>query len=480
MKKQVLNFVRWSAMILLVAIGLTHIDAGAKVEAANLHQEGPTYIVQSGDTLNSIALRFGVSPDELQSVNGIADPNALNIGQSLIIPGLEGITGVLTSTVLGFGTSINDLTRQYGLDPEDLVLLNRLTSPTETIAGATFIIPMSENQDIDRSIVTIESGQTLLETAIRKGESPWMLVENNQLKAAWDILPGDRLYGKSSEENAAADASLITNISITPLPLVQGETVQIAVQSSAPVELSGSFGEEDLHFFSENEGVYYSFLGVHALADPGPYYLEINATQEGGSQHSFGQLVLLEEGGYSNEWVFVPEEYLDETVIAEEDAYLKPVLTRNSPTKHWQGKFQYPIDEPCINSFFGQRRDYNEGALFFYHTGLDFAVCAQNKNIYAPADGEVILAEELTIKGKAILIDHGWGVISGYWHLAEFNAAVGDFVQTGDIIGQIGNTGRSAGPHLHFEIDIYGIPVNPETWLEQEFPQSVASTDGLD
>jgi murein DD-endopeptidase MepM/ murein hydrolase activator NlpD len=93
-----------------------------------------------------------------------------------------------------------------------------------------------------------------------------------------------------------------------------------------------------------------------------------------------------------------------------------------------------------------------------------------NLNIYAPAAGKVVLAEELTIKGKAILIDHGWGVFSGYWHMSEFDVSVGDFVQSGDLLGQIGNTGRSAGPHLHFEIDISGTPVNPMSWLSQEFP----------
>jgi murein DD-endopeptidase MepM/ murein hydrolase activator NlpD len=80
------------------------------------------------------------------------------------------------------------------------------------------------------------------------------------------------------------------------------------------------------------------------------------------------------------------------------------------------------------------------------------------------------MAEPLTVKGNAILIDHGWGVFSGYWHLSEFEVEVGDFVETGDLIGLIGNTGRSAGPHLHFEIDIHGTPINPQTWLTQSFP----------
>jgi murein DD-endopeptidase MepM/ murein hydrolase activator NlpD len=168
--------------------------------------------------------------------------------------------------------------------------------------------------------------------------------------------------------------------------------------------------------------------------------------------------------------VYVGSEFLDEGTIDEEDAYIQPFFERLTPTRNWENGFQYPIDEPCVNSSFGLRRIYNDGLLFFYHTGVDFEICAPNLNIYAPAAGEVILAEKLTIRGNAILIDHGWGVISGYWHLSEFNVSVGDFVQPGDLLGLIGNTGRSAGPHLHFEIIVNGTPVDPQTWLDQTFP----------
>ena len=160
---------------------------------------------------------------------------------------------------------------------------------------------------------------------------------------------------------------------------------------------------------------------------------------------------------------------MDDDVIAQEDAYVTPILNI-TPDRLWEGQFQYPIDEPCVNSLFGLRRTYNDGLLNFYHSGMDFALCAPNLNIYAPATGKVIMAEELIVRGNAILIDHGWGIVSGYWHLSEFNVSVGDTVQPGDLLGLIGNTGRSAGPHLHFEIIINGIPVNPQTWLDLTFP----------
>jgi murein DD-endopeptidase MepM/ murein hydrolase activator NlpD len=182
-------------------------------------------------------------------------------------------------------------------------------------------------------------------------------------------------------------------------------------------------------------------------------------------------MVLVASGNYGNDAMIVVEDiYVDPETIAEEDEIVNNILTQYTSERYWDGGFQYPVDEPFINGYFGQRRNYNDGALYYYHTGIDFEVRAPNLNIYAPAAGEVVLVEEMVVRGNAILIDHGWGVYSGYWHLKEFNVEVGDFVQPGDLLGIIGDTGRSLGPHLHFEIDISGIPVNPETWLNQVFP----------
>ncbi|MEA3328051.1 MAG: peptidoglycan DD-metalloendopeptidase family protein [Chloroflexota bacterium] len=441
------------------------------VQAASDKQQDATYIVQQGDTLSSITLRFGISLDELLSANDISDPNSVNIGRRLIIPGLEGISGVLTSEVLPFGSTLTGLTRQYELDQNDLVSLNRITSPSETIAGVKFIIPINEDEEGLVPLTIMTKDTTLLEAAIQANTSPWTLIRDNQLSANWDVLPGETLYSNGDKGNTFTIFQDVDGIIIIDLPIIQGETLQVAISTDTTSEFSGKFNNDELYFFTDDDMTYYSFHGIHAMMEPGPYPLEITATLSDGTIQSFEQLVMLSAGAYGDEWVNVPEEYLDESIIIEEDAYLQPILNEVSSEKYWEGRFQSPVDEPLVNSSFGQRRNYNNGVLFFYHTGMDFAVNAPNLNVYAPAAGEVVLAEALTIKGNAILIDHGWGVVSGYWHLSEFYVSAGDFVKPGDIIGQIGNTGRSAGPHLHFEIDITGTPVNPQTWLNQEFPR---------
>jgi murein DD-endopeptidase MepM/ murein hydrolase activator NlpD len=455
----------FSVLLLIVMFALPF-----QVSAENLFQENPVYVVQSGDTLGTIARRFGVTVEEIQTLNNITDPNALNVGQQLAIPGLEGITGLLTSTKLQYGTTLSGLARQSQMPLEHLITLNHLISPSETIVGTDFIIPIKENQDPFIPLTVVSPDLTGLEAAILSGISPWQLVENNQFRGNWDLVPGDTLFGPAEIAETLKVVEGVKQITINNLPIIQGETLEIHLETDLPVSLSGHFNDRSLNFFTENDSNYYSFLGIHALEEPGIYPLEITAEYSNGTQQSFEQLVLLAEGGYGNEWVNVSEDYLDQEAIEEEDAYLQPILSQVSPVRYWDGRFQYPVDEPCIGSLFGQRRDYNAGIYYFYHTGLDFTVCAQNLNVYAPAAGIVVVSEELFVKGNALIIDHGWGVFSGYWHLSEFNVQVGDVVQPGDLIGIIGNTGRSAGPHLHFEIDILGTPVNPLTWLEQEFP----------
>ena len=434
-------------------------------------QEGPTYIVQSGDTLSSIANRFDINADDLQAANGIADPNSLDIGQRLLVPGLDGITGLLTSEVLPFGSSLTQLTREYQADADGLVKLNRVISPSETIAGLKFLVAVDENAAPFTPIHQVQPGETSLEAAIRSGSSPWAIAADNQLAATWDILPGETLYGQLETEEEGTELPVISTVTFNPWPIVQGETMEVRLRAFGAESVTGTFNGETLSFFSEDSETYYSFHGVHAMSDPGPYELQITATGADGSVQTYKQLALLTDGLYGYDPVILVDPiYVDKDTIAEEDAIVNAVLAQITPERYWDGPFQYPIDEPCVNGYFGQRRDYNNGALFYYHTGLDFGVCAQNLNIYAPAAGRVALVESMTVRGNAILIDHGWGVYSGYWHLSEFKVQVGDFVQPGDLLGIIGNTGRSAGPHLHFEMDISGTPVNPETWLAQEYP----------
>lgn len=133
-----------------------------------------------------------------------------------------------------------------------------------------------------------------------------------------------------------------------------------------------------------------------------------------------------------------------------------------------QGLDGIPQFEPAsikyISSGFGYRRDpfTGRGAM---HKGLDFRGPA-GAPIYAAAEGRVSFVGRRSGYGNVVEINHGNGLTTRYAHMSKFSAKVGQQVGAGDIIGAIGSTGRSTGPHLHFEVRIHGRAVNPRPFLE--------------
>jgi murein DD-endopeptidase MepM/ murein hydrolase activator NlpD len=131
-----------------------------------------------------------------------------------------------------------------------------------------------------------------------------------------------------------------------------------------------------------------------------------------------------------------------------------------------------------ITGHFGERLDpfSGEGA---FHSGMDIA-SHYGDIVRATADGVVTVADNgRSGYGRLVVIDHGFGVSTWYGHLSAFKTQVGAHVKAGDVIGLEGQSGRSTGPHLHYEVRIYNTPVNPWRYLKSINPNStVASNSG--
>lgn len=135
-----------------------------------------------------------------------------------------------------------------------------------------------------------------------------------------------------------------------------------------------------------------------------------------------------------------------------------------TPTRYWSKPFIVPLDS-VITSAYGNARIFN-GKLQSFHTGTDFRV-AMNTPVPASNDGVVVLAKERYLSGNSVMIDHGEGVYSVYFHLESFKVKVGDVVKQGQIIALSGNTGRSSGAHLHFGIVINNTIIDPMDFIEK-------------
>ncbi|MBW1894021.1 MAG: M23 family metallopeptidase [Deltaproteobacteria bacterium] len=116
-----------------------------------------------------------------------------------------------------------------------------------------------------------------------------------------------------------------------------------------------------------------------------------------------------------------------------------------------------------VTSTFGYRKSPFTG-LREFHKGLDISTRIGTP-IIAPADGTITFCGKRGYMGKAIIIDHGHGMVTRFGHVSKFLKKQGEAVKRGDTIAQVGNTGRSTGPHLHYDIRLNGISVNPEKYI---------------
>ncbi len=445
-------------------------------QPVSAQSSGPVYIVQPGDTLSFIAARFNVTLSDILAANPTVDPNLLSAGQEIVIPGLEGVSGILTTEIVPLGDTLRSLSRRTQVSDEQLRMLNRIVSPTELYVGISLIVPVQEGQEPLNFRTTPVVGESLLELAIKNDTNPWSFASINKLAGTWAAIPNDTLYSPTLAAEGTSVVGLpsaFLNASISSLPVVQGSTEVVRVQMTGNTVASGTLFDYPLKFFSVN-GEQIALQGVHAMLEPGVYPLRIEATLEDGSKQSFEQMVVVQTGNYLGEEIYVDPITIDPAATKPEDQTILSVIAPSTSTKLWAGLFSAPaVFTDQFTSFFGTRRTYHgigtELTIEGFHSGLDFAG-GEGLEIFAPAPGRVVFAAPLTVRGNATIIDHGWGVYSGFWHQSEFLVNVGDVVTQGQVIGLVGKTGRVTGAHLHWEVWVNGVQVNPLDWLDQAYP----------
>jgi hypothetical protein len=145
-----------------------------------------------------------------------------------------------------------------------------------------------------------------------------------------------------------------------------------------------------------------------------------------------------------------------------EDKLLKSLWTQQSE-KIWQGSFSLPMGNE-ISTQYGVKRIINKKKESV-HGGIDIRG-REGEDVRASNSGKVVLAEELFFGGNTLLLDHGMGIFTVYMHLSGFNSKVGESVSKGNVIGFVGSTGRSTGPHLHFGIKAQELSVNPVSFTK--------------
>jgi murein DD-endopeptidase MepM/ murein hydrolase activator NlpD len=160
----------------------------------------------------------------------------------------------------------------------------------------------------------------------------------------------------------------------------------------------------------------------------------------------------------------------DPVAIEEERQLLASIYAVVTPAILWSGSFVLPsVGE--IGDTFGMRRSF-DGGSFSHHTGVD-VLAGEGAPVVATNSGRVAYAGNLHLRGGSVIIDHGAGVFSGYHHLLQTLVIAGQDVAQGEVIGAVGGTGLTTAPHLHWEVIVHGVRVDPLHWTEAEIGPSL-------
>jgi murein DD-endopeptidase MepM/ murein hydrolase activator NlpD len=445
------------------------------------------HVVQRGENLFRIAMRYGTTVEAIAQANGIKDVTQISVGQRLLIPNVSpsaansadaasgSAPGIPVDYVMQPGDSLINLSLRYGMPIAAIARQNRIVNPAQVYVGLS--LSLKEGAGSIPPIKTgwlyvVQPDDNLYRVAALYGVSTTRLSEVNKLKRT-SLIPGQRLVIPGPDDGPALldIPQPFSQITMQPAPAEQGRTVALHLTTAAPVKLHGNFMGKALVVFSDSTRQQHTVLyGVDAFARPGIYLLDLTAIDDKGRKSSLSRLIEVIDGGYASETITLPPsqlDLLDPKVTQPEMQQITRVVSNYTAQRFFDGPMGLPCSAP-VTSQFGTRRSYNNGPYNQFHTGTDFAG-APGAPIYAPAAGVVVMVASLHVRGNATIIDHGWGIYTGYWHQTEVKVRVGDVVKQGQVIGTVGNTGRVTGPHLHWELFVGGVQVDPLQWARQSF-----------
>lgn len=259
-----------------------------------------------------------------------------------------------------------------------------------------------------------------------------------------------------------------------PATPAEGDVVALHVHvpraGRRPAAVEGRLGDRPIRF-TRRDGSWFG-LGSAPIGESGPARLELRFALDPDSTVLRRIELQIEERSFPATRLSVDPRYSSPSEealvrIREERKLVTAVLSRS--TEGWlpQGSFLRPR-ESRTTSPFGQRRIFND-ELHSRHTGVDLAG-GEGAAVRAAARGEVALAKELYYAGNAVYLDHGLGLFTAYFHLSEILVEEGDTVRAGEVLGEVGATGRVTGPHLHWSAYVNGHPLDARSLLDLDVP----------
>ncbi|MFQ5456246.1 MAG: M23 family metallopeptidase [Nitrospirota bacterium] len=245
----------------------------------------------------------------------------------------------------------------------------------------------------------------------------------------------------------------------------QGDIYYLTLSVKAmPISVTGYLKNREISFFkTSKDNLYGALIGVDLAEEKDKYDFDIKIVYKDRSNKTRHYQIKVLPVKFKVQELTLPKDKvdLDEKSlkrVMNEQKRVKLIWKRHVDTRLWNGSFIRPVEGDIMKSF-GSRRIIN-GQKRNPHTGEDFRADFGTE-VHVSNDGIVSMADDLFFSGKSVIIDHGAGLFTMYFHLSKVNVREGDRVKKGSVIGLVGATGRVTGPHLHWGVRLHGARVNP-------------------
>ncbi len=276
------------------------------------------------------------------------------------------------------------------------------------------------------------------------------------------MVPVNLVSGEASRHSMGADGSLRGK---------QGEVLFVTIPvEDRPDRITGEFSGRTLTFFPFKQQVYAGLLGLDMQDRPGQSELTIEIVYpRRTARRRLAVRVLKEE--YPVQRLTLPSTMVDlddRTLVRvkAESNVLRQTFGGAGPHPLWTGGFREPV-QGTISGRFGSRRVIN-GQPKNPHSGEDIAA-PEGTSVSVMNDGIVRLTMDHFFTGKGVVVDHGLGLFSMYFHLSRVDVEQGQAMTKGQVLGTVGSTGRATGPHLHWGVRLNGARVDPYSLLKVTF-----------
>lgn len=258
------------------------------------------------------------------------------------------------------------------------------------------------------------------------------------------------------ELSGAAGKPARPRIILDPKKAGPGDILMITVKN-APGPVEGALRGKKL-YFNESKDSFKAVLGIDLYTEPGTYPLRISAAGT-----TLSRTITVSKKHYPTQRLTLPEDMVvlspENEARVEREQKKMAALWPVESLRIWNGAFLDPLPGKELGTPFGVRRIINTIPKN-PHSGVDVSG-EEGDPVLAPNDGVAILVDEQFYSGKTLVLDHGQGIYTMFFHLSRITVRQGQAVLRGDVIAHVGSTGRSTGAHLHWGVRMQGARVDP-------------------